>query len=121
MMKDSIYPLIENELYTIGGLRAAEKRLSEERQADQAFSSRLRLQNRKDIEWAKTRNEEWLPLDLLADGLGLDDADSFRWTPSGAADFEIMSGGRVLNVQCTMAYDNTDGQSTNKVTYTTRK
>jgi hypothetical protein len=42
---------------------------------------------------------------LLADGLNLDDAATFRWTPASAADFVIVSGDRILNVQCTMAYD----------------
>jgi hypothetical protein len=65
----------------------------------------LRVQDRKEIDWAKLRNEEWLPLMLLADGLRLDDADTFIWTPAGAADFTIASGDRTLNVQCTMAYN----------------
>jgi hypothetical protein len=63
------------------------------------------VQDRKEIEWAKLRNEEWSPLMLLAGGLRLDDLDTFRWTPAGAADFVISSATRTLNVQCTMAYD----------------
>lgn len=104
-MHSSVYPLESNRSYTFGELRAAEKILLAERQADKVLSSRLRLQDRKQIDWAKARNEEWSPLKLLADGLGLDDADTFRWTPTGAADFVISSGQRSLNVQCTMAYD----------------
>ncbi|SED24883.1 hypothetical protein [Bradyrhizobium erythrophlei] len=104
-MDRSIYPLTHDRPYTFGELRAAEKMLLAERQADQALSSRLRLQDRKQIDWAKTRNEEWSPLKLLADGLGLIDEDTFCWTPAGAADFVIASGARTLKVQCTMAYD----------------
>ncbi|MDX3971619.1 MAG: hypothetical protein QHD01_34150 [Bradyrhizobium sp.] len=105
MMNGSIYPLRHDQSYTFGELRAAEKMLLAERQADQALSSQLRLQDRKQIDWAKTRNEEWSPLKLLADGLGLGDTDTFRWTPAGAADFVITSGASTLKVQCTMAYD----------------
>lgn len=76
-----------------------------ERQADQGLSSRLRLQDRRQIDCAKTRNEEWSPLKLLADGLGLGDADTFRWRPAGAADFVITSGEKIVTIQCTMAYD----------------
>jgi hypothetical protein len=105
MTHKSIYPLETGRLYTIGELRAAEAMLLAERQADQELSSRLRVQDRKEIEWAKLRNEEWSPLMLLADGLGLDDADTFRWTPAGAADFVIAASEKTMNVQCTMAYD----------------
>jgi hypothetical protein len=101
----SIYPLESGRPYTIGELRAAEATLLAQRQADQGLSDRLRVQDRKGIEWAKLRNEEWSPLTLLAGGLGLDDADTFRWTPAGAADFVISSAKKTLNVQCTMAYD----------------
>jgi hypothetical protein len=105
MTSTSIYPLESGRFYTMGELRAAEARLLSERQADQALSHRLRVQDRKEIDWAKPRNEEWSPLMLLADGLRLGDADTFRWTPAGAADVVIASGEKTLNVQCTMAYD----------------
>lgn len=105
MTSRSVYPLEAGRLYGIGDLRAAEALLLAERQSDQYLSSRLRVQSRKEIAWAKTRNEEWSPLLLLANGLRLDDTDTFRWTPAGAADFVITSGDRTLNVQCTMAYD----------------
>ena len=109
MTSRSVYPLEAGRLYSIGDLRAAEALLLEERQSDQYLSSRLRVQSRKEIAWAKTRNEEWSPLLLLAGGLHLDDADTFRWTPADAADFIISSGDRTLNVQCTMAYDEPEG------------
>lgn len=105
MTRRSIYPLEHGRLYTVGELREAEAALLTNRQADQDLSSRLRVQDRKEIDWAKPRNEEWSPLMLLTGGLGLDDADTFRWTPAGAADFVITSGENTLNVQCTMAYD----------------
>jgi hypothetical protein len=105
MTRRSIYPLEHDRLYTVGELREAEAMLLADRQADQDLSTRLRVQDRKEIDWAKIRNEEWSPLMLLCDGLGLDDAAAFRWTPSGAADFVIASGENTLNVQCTMAYD----------------
>jgi hypothetical protein len=101
----TIYPLVRGRPYTVAALRAAEVSLLAQRQADQALSSRLRLQNRKEIAWAKIRNEEWAPLKLLADGLQIADSETFCWTPEGAADFELSSGGRTLNIQCTMAYD----------------
>jgi hypothetical protein len=94
MTHKSIYPLESGWLYSIRELRAAEATLLAERQADQDLSSRLRVQDRKEIDWAKLRNEEWSPLMLLADGLGLDEADTFCWTPAGAADFVIASGER---------------------------
>jgi hypothetical protein len=105
MTSISIYPLESGRLYTIGELRAAEATLLAERRADQRLSDKLRVQDRKEIDWAKLRNEEWSPLMLLADGLHLKDANTFRWTPEGAADFVITSGERTLNIQCTMAYD----------------
>jgi hypothetical protein len=107
----SIYPLTSDRPYTFGELRVAEKMLLADRQADKVLSSRLRLQDRKVIDWARTRNEEWSPLVLLADGLGLRDADTFRWTPAGAADFVIASGHGTLKVQCTMAFDEPEGAS----------
>jgi hypothetical protein len=105
----SVYPLESGRLYTIGELRAAEAALLLDRQANPTLSHRLRLQDRKEIGWAKLRNEEWSPLMLLADALGLDDADTFRWTPAVAADFVIASGADLHNVQCTMAYDEPEG------------
>lgn len=105
MTNTSIYPLESGRLYTIGELRGAEATLLAQRQADQRLSDRLRVQDRREVEWAKLRNEEWSPLMLLADGLRLDDLDTFRWTPAAAADFVISSATRTLNVQCTMAYD----------------
>jgi hypothetical protein len=104
-MTTSVYPLESGRLYTIGELRAAEASLLAERQADQGLSDRLRMQDRREIDWAKLRNEEWSPLMLLANGLGLDDADTLCWTPAGAADFVLVSGGNTRGVQCTMAYD----------------
>src|SRR5260370_20723566 len=101
----SIYPLESGWPYTIDELRAAEATLLAQRQADQGLSDRLRVQDRKEIEWAKLRNEEWSPLMLLAGGLGLDDADTFRWTPAGAADFVIASAKKTLNLPFTIAYD----------------
>jgi hypothetical protein len=106
---NSIYPLTSDRSYTFGELRAAEKMLLVDRQADKILSSRLRLQDRKVIDWAKTRNEERSPLTLLADGLGLGDADTFQWTPAGAADFVIASRNKTLKVQCTMAFDEPEG------------
>jgi hypothetical protein len=104
-----IYPLVRGQLYTVAALRAAETSLLAERQADQGLSSRLRLQKRKEIDWAKIRNEEWSPLMLLADGLRLGNTETFCWTPDEAADFEITSSGKTLNIQCTMAYDQLTG------------
>jgi hypothetical protein len=106
MTDTSIYPLESGRDYGIGELCAAEAMLLSERRADGALSSRLRVQARKEIDWAKARNEEWSPLMLLADGLCLDDADTFRRTPTGAADFTISSGGRNFDVQCTRPMTN---------------
>jgi hypothetical protein len=101
----TIYPLAVGQSYTVGQLRAAEADLLVKRQADQKLSSALRLQSRQEIPWAKTRNEEWAPLSLLVDGLGLNDNETFQWSPDGAADFQITCGNDTLNLQCTMAYD----------------
>lgn len=117
----TIYPLVRGRLYTVAALRDAENSLLAQRRADQELSSRLRVQDRKEIEWAKIRNEEWSPLKLLVDGLKIDGSETFRWTPDGAPDFEITSAGETLNVQCTMAYDQLSGTENRGATCTTWK
>jgi hypothetical protein len=101
----TMYPLTEGQPYSIGQLRAAEADLLARRQADQKLSAALRLQSRREISWAKTRNEEWAALLLFADGLELNDNETFEWSPAGAADFQVTHGTETLSLQCTMAYD----------------
>ena len=102
---NTIYPLVPGQCYSVASLREAEDVLLAQRQADQKLSDRLRVQDRKEIEWAKIRNEEWSPLRLLADGLRIGGSVTFCWTPDGAADFEIKADSGTLKIQCTMAYD----------------
>jgi hypothetical protein len=59
MTSTSIYPLTSGKAYSLGQLRATEAFLLAERKADQVLSARLRVQDRKEIGWAKLRNEEW--------------------------------------------------------------
>ncbi len=101
----TIYPLVVGQSYSVGQLRAAEANLLAKRQADQKLSAALRMQSCQEIPWAKTRNEEWAPLSLLADSLGLNDNETFQWSPDGAADFRVTHGPDILNLQCTMAYE----------------
>jgi hypothetical protein len=53
MTSKSVYPLEAGRLYRIGELRAAEALLLAERQTDRVLSSRLRVQSRREIAWAK--------------------------------------------------------------------
>jgi hypothetical protein len=102
---NTIYPLVPGQCYSVASLREAEDVLLAQRQADQKLSDRLRVQDRKEIEWAKIRNEEWSPFRMLADGLRIGGSVTFCWTPDGAADFEIRADSGTLKIQCTMAYD----------------
>jgi hypothetical protein len=89
--------------YPISALRAMAPRIVAARQKDPEFSAKLRTHHR-DIPWAKSWNEELCPLALFADHAALAETDTFRWTPDGAADFSIRTSGKVLSLQCTMAF-----------------
>jgi hypothetical protein len=103
MTRKSIYPLDHDRLYAVGDLREAEAMLPADRQADQSILTLKSAGSQRDRlgEIAQRR----MVATVLCDGLGLDKADTFRWTPAGAADFVIASSEKTLNVQCTMAYD----------------
>jgi hypothetical protein len=96
--------IAEGEWYTIGHLREVASGIIGDRQKDPALSAKLRTQLRSEVPWAKSWNEELFPLKLLADHKKFLDADMFRWTPEGVADFEIRAAGAVIKIQSTMAY-----------------
>jgi hypothetical protein len=97
-------PFLPGQPYTIGELRRAANRILKDRQCDPALSAKFRTQLRSDISWAKSWNEEFFPLALFADRIGLADEDTFRWTPDAAADFTITSSRETIALQCTMAH-----------------
>ncbi len=97
-------PFQASTIYPIGELRTAADRILRERQADQALSEKFRTQQRADISWAKSWNEEFFPLKLFTDHMKLADNDTFQWTPDGAADFTVRTPAEVIRLQCTMAY-----------------
>jgi hypothetical protein len=90
--------------YAIGCLRETAQRILSERQGDPALSAKLRTQLRSEIPWAKSWNEEFFPLRLFADRMGLTGEDTFQWTPDGASDFSVRTSGEIIALQCTMAY-----------------
>ena len=97
-------PFQAGTAYSIGELRTIADRILGERQADQALSAKFRTQLRPDIPWAKSWNEEFVPLRLFADHMKLADGDTFQWTPEGAADFTVRTRAETMRLQCTMAY-----------------
>jgi hypothetical protein len=90
--------------YSIGALRRAAAAIQAERKADPSFSAKLRTQQRSDISWAKSWNEEFFPLKYFADHKNLPDESTFIWTPEGQADFTVHGGSEAIALQCTMAY-----------------
>lgn len=97
-------PFQADTIYPIRDLREVADRIIRERRADQALSAKFRTQLRTDIPWAKSWNEEFFPLKLFADHMGLADSDTFQWTPEGAADFTVRTSFETIRLQCTMAY-----------------
>ncbi len=97
-------PFREGQWHTVGDLRAAVEKIIADRKRHADFSAKLRTQFRFDVPWAKSWNEEFFPLKLFADHKKLSDDDSFRWTPSGAADFAVRTSNNTLDIQRTMAY-----------------
>jgi hypothetical protein len=107
-----IYPLVEGRAYTIGELKETEATLLKERQADQVLSAKLRTQKGRDIPWAKSRAEEAYAIMLFARQTSVDDGATFTFDPAAVADFEIASQGRIIKLQCTMAYEKRRGRDT---------
>jgi len=97
-------PFQPNTTYSLGELRETARTIASERRADQALSAKFRTQLRSDIPWAKSWNEEYFPLKLFADHMGLADDNRFQWTPDGAADFTVRTPTEIIHLQCTMAY-----------------
>jgi hypothetical protein len=98
------WPFEAATTYPIRGLREVAHRIIRQRRADQALSAKFRTQRRADIPWAKSWNEEFLPLKLFADHMRLADDDTFEWTPEAAADFTVQTSSETIRLQCTMAY-----------------
>lgn len=100
-MSEIGFPFLRGQKYAFGELRAFEAALLKARQQDAAFSGDLRS-NR--ISWAKTRNEELLPIGLLADHKGFADSDKFELMPAGhSTDVQVYTGGHTTRYQITVA------------------
>jgi hypothetical protein len=100
-MSEIHFPFSRGRKYTFGELRAFEAALLKTRQQDAVFSGNLRS-NRGP--WAKTRNEELLPIGLLADHKGLADSDKFELMPEGHfTDVQVYTGGHTHRYQVTVA------------------
>ena len=100
-MSEIHFPFSRGRKYTFAELRAFEAALLKTRQQDAVFSGNLRS-NRGP--WAKTRNEELLPIGLLADHKGLADGDKFELMPEGHfTDVQLYTGGHTNRHQVTVA------------------
>jgi hypothetical protein len=95
------FPFLRGHKYAFAELRAFEAALRETRQHDAVFSGDLRS-NR--FPWAKTRNEELLPIGLLADQKGFADEDKFALMPEGhSTDVQVYTGRQTARYQITVA------------------
>lgn len=95
------YPFLRGHKYSFGELRTFEATLLQARQLDAAFSGDVRS-NR--VIWAKTRNEELLPIALLADSKGFPDSDKFELMPEGhSTDVQVYRGEQTIRYQITVA------------------
>jgi hypothetical protein len=74
------FPFLRGEKHTFSELRAFEAALLKIRQEDPVFSGDLRSNK---LPWAKARNEELLPIVLLADHKGFADSEEFELMPEG--------------------------------------
>lgn len=104
-----MHPFESAKEYTIGHLRAVATEILQVRQKDQGLSARMRTQIRKEIPETRSWNEELYPFKVLADHLKLSDDAIFRWTPFGAADFELQTATETFKIQSTMAYAERQG------------
>ncbi len=92
---------MRGQKYAFGELRAFEAALLKTRQQDAVFSGDLRS-NR--VSWAKTRNEELLPIGLLADHKRFADSDKFELMPDGHfTDVQVYTKRRTIRYQITVA------------------
>jgi hypothetical protein len=82
-------PFRDGQWSTLGELRTIAKEILRETKGDPDVAACMRAQDRKVIPWAKSWMEELYPFKLLADRVGLPDDAAYRWTPLGAADFEV--------------------------------
>jgi hypothetical protein len=95
------FPFLRAQKYTFGELRAFEAALLKARQQDAVFSGDLRSNK---VSWAKTRNEELLPIGLLADHKGFADSDKFELMPEGhSTDVQAHTGTHITCYQITVA------------------
>jgi hypothetical protein len=100
-----VNPFRAGQWYKFALLRQVGEETSRARHADRELSREMRVRT-----WAKSWNEELLPLSIFADHKALLDDDEFCWTPDGAADFSIRTAdGAELKIQSTMAYPEWEG------------
>jgi hypothetical protein len=99
-----IFPFREGEWCTVRDLREAAAEILARTASDEEFAAAMRVRDPKLYPWSKSWMEEIFPCWRLADELRLSDHHAFKWTPLGAADIEFRSDGKVVKIQCTMAY-----------------
>jgi hypothetical protein len=97
------------EWQTVSNLRTVATQILRKTQTDNSFAAKMRVQDQKSIPWSKSWTEELYPFKVLADHISLSDDATFRWTPLGAADFEVRAAGKTIKIQSTMAYAEREG------------
>jgi hypothetical protein len=99
-----IFPFREGEWYSVRDLKEAAAKIVARTASDHEFAAAMRVPESKLYPWSKSWMEEMFPCWRLATELGLSDDDAFKWTPVGAADVEVRTGGKAVKIQCTTAY-----------------
>jgi hypothetical protein len=110
-----MFPIQRQTKYSLGELRRFELELSAKRIHDKCFSDELRLNN---FPWAKLRNEELVPFELLMNWFEIPDKFQFSISKEGFAGADISLHGPTgdLSFQITTAAPNwnQDGGRTNR-------
>src|SRR5882724_857520 len=99
-MEEIVFPFERGKEFALGELRAFESSLSDRRQLNPALSGELRCNK---VAWAKTRNEELVPLKLFVDHHALPDDDRFILMPPGdAVDVQLTTRAGQIPFQVTV-------------------
>jgi hypothetical protein len=100
----ALFPFRHGEWHSVSRLRQTRTAIIDKAQSDKEFRHAMRVNDQKLYPWIKAWFEELYPCSILADRLAFEDEAKFKWTPTGAADVEFQTGGRLIKVQCTVAY-----------------
>lgn len=97
-----MFPFIRGQQYSLGELRGFEKAILIKRQADKKFSDELRS---NEFDWAKLRNEELVPFELLVNWLKVPDSSKFSISLEGHSGPDIIldSHANSIGIQITVA------------------